>query len=465
MTRFLYQPADVLATRAAAQAQVQQTVTSSPNPKQPYGGLVPAQPKGTRAYTDAASYNQHLNQHQSYTAQAAQQASQQPIRNPYAQPQQQQQQQQQALPPQVYENRNDYSSPNIGELPQHAPRLQHQLSSSALGASSSYSQQPAPPTQQYTSPGLSNATAPSNSYYPNQRGRANTINQPDQAIPPALARIANMGMDVSGIKRNTLTPVLNREEAIREWERRASGQRQPPAPAYPQLEYLQQQAELAASNWNGVGSSSGSGSTTGLGLTTGNSSRRYQPSTLSHFQSPPSAVTIDSSSNKHHRDQSMSMAGMRDISMGSLSRPNTGPGTSYDQSATHHLSANLPPAPPQAYAGTSSTRYGTTNALLQQQQTASSSNSASYHTPSSPYDAFDGRDGLGTLYTPMQPTSVNNNNQQSPYSPGGNGNGNGVNPNSFYGGGVISSSSSATQQQQQQQQQRGRTQQQQSQQW
>ena len=41
-----------------------------PDPKRPYGGLVPSQPKGQRAYQDAATYNQHLAQHQAYTAQA-----------------------------------------------------------------------------------------------------------------------------------------------------------------------------------------------------------------------------------------------------------------------------------------------------------------------------------------------------------------------------------------------------------
>lgn len=86
---------------------------------------------------------------------------------------------------------------------------------------------------------------PSSSYYPPSRTRANTINQMD-IVPPALARIAsNIGVDASVLKRNTLTPVLNREEAMKEWERRQSGKRthQP----YPQLEYLQQQAEIASS--------------------------------------------------------------------------------------------------------------------------------------------------------------------------------------------------------------------------
>ena len=58
--------------------------TPPADPKRPYGGLVPSQPKGQRAYQDAAAYNQHLVQHQVYTAQAqaASQASH-AYRNPY----------------------------------------------------------------------------------------------------------------------------------------------------------------------------------------------------------------------------------------------------------------------------------------------------------------------------------------------------------------------------------------------
>jgi dual specificity protein kinase YAK1 len=71
-------------------------------------------------------------------------------------------------------------------------------------------------------------------------------------IPPALARLQHMNQDVIG-GRNALTPVLKRDDAIREWERRQTGKVVAAQP-YPQLEYLHQQAELVASqglaNWN-----------------------------------------------------------------------------------------------------------------------------------------------------------------------------------------------------------------------
>ncbi|KAF7984222.1 hypothetical protein HWV62_16024 [Athelia sp. TMB] len=123
------------------------------------------------------------------------------------------------------------------------------------------SQMPNPFTQQYashTSGGGSNSLTiapnmvpapPSNTYYNNSRHRANTINQMD-TVPPALARLQHMNQDVIA-GRNALTPVLNRDDAMREWERRQTG-KPPAAQPYPQLEYLQQQAELAGSgltNW------------------------------------------------------------------------------------------------------------------------------------------------------------------------------------------------------------------------
>ena len=95
---------------------------------------------------------------------------------------------------------------------------------------------------------------PPNSYYPPSRNRANTINQID-AIPPALARLIHFGApDPSGTRN--LTPVMNRDEAMREWERRQQGghskQSSLQHASYPQLEYLQEQAEMAAmggQNW------------------------------------------------------------------------------------------------------------------------------------------------------------------------------------------------------------------------
>lgn len=74
------------------------------------------------------------------------------------------------------------------------------------------------------------------------------------SIPPALARLTHFGAPDPSGQRN-LTPVLNRDDAMREWERRQAGghskQSSMHNASYPQLEYLQEQAELAAMSGQG----------------------------------------------------------------------------------------------------------------------------------------------------------------------------------------------------------------------
>ena len=184
------------------------------------------------------------------------------------------------------------------------------------------------PQQSYNSSGSNvavsshlNPNPPSNAYYPNSRARANTINHMDR-IPPALARLQHMSQDViSG--RNALTPVLNRDDAIKEWERRQSGKATAAQP-YPQLEYLQQQAELAAA----------SGITSWPQPTT-----RYQPaqsSGLAHQYHPPSAIVVDD----ERRDAIMSNVRA------------TAQGQSYISNPISN--------PPAAYTGTAGSRFTVT---------------------------------------------------------------------------------------------------------
>ena len=327
------------------------------DPKRPYGGLLPSQPKGGRAYQDAASYNQQLAQHQAYTAQAqaASQASATAMRNPYVTPATQtyndanadyvaQQQQQQ----------HTMSSSHLTQPSSGTRALNHQASAGSL-------------TLQYGNQGSSglpvpatNPNPPSSSYFPTSRARANTINQMD-VVPPALARLSQMGgADATGIGRNALTPVMQREDAMREWERRQSGKAHPPAQTYPQLEYLQQQAELAVSS--------------GLGWTQpGSSAHRYAPSNLS-YQTQPAALG----------DQDRNTTTMRDAVMSSVrSAARQDPSNSLAQ-------AGVISTPPQAYSNTSTApgnRYA-----------------SSYQAPSS-YEAsgFDGRTESSSLYMPVQP--------------------------------------------------------------
>lgn len=360
-----------------------QTGSAQSDPKRPYGGLVPQQPKGQRAYQDAAAYNQHLNQHQAYTAQqqvASQQAAN-AYRNPYVT-----QQPTQSVPASSQSHRQQES--------QHynPPSQQVQHSSVAHGSlghqsSSTANAQPNPP---------------SSTYFPNSRARANTINNMD-AIPPALARLQHMNHDViSG--RNALTPVLNRDDAMREWERRQTGKATTQHQPYQPLEFLQQQAELAAAsgyaNWNQA---------------RGNHRFQAQPSSLSQSYQPSSL--IDDSSDRREAVMTSVRSAARSDQPASL----------YASSA-----ANLT-SPPQAYVANSNsgnTRYAASYPQQQSQQQSQA-----------PFDGLDrGRD-IATMYVPMQPDQYQSTNaygQSNQTSPEQRAAGMGG-AQSFYNAGVVAS--------------------------
>lgn len=187
-----------------------------------------------------------------------------------------------------------------------------------------------------------------------------------------MARLQHMNHDVLVGGRNALTPVLHREDAIREWERRQSGKAAAAVP-YPQLEYLQQQAELAASSLGG--------------WTVPSTSNRYAPASssgLSNSFQPSTAIAIDDTD---RRDTIMS--NVRSAARGE--QPSM-----YTASAAAAISS-----PPQAYTG--SNRYGST--AYNAQQVGSSP---------SPFDSLDRRTDIGTLYVPMQPDQYQTYGQTSP---------------------------------------------------
>jgi len=143
---------------------------------------------------------------------------------------------------------------------------------------------------------------------------------------------------------------------MREWERRQAGKPSTAQP-YPQLEYLQQQAELAASGLTSWAQS--------------NNPARYPPSKLAQTYHP---IVVDEDS---RRDAVMS-------NVRSAAR-NEGPNSMY--------SPGVITSPPQAYnssATTSGNRYATTYI---------------HQTPTSPFDTLDRRTDIGNLFVPMQPDS------------------------------------------------------------
>ncbi|KDQ57795.1 hypothetical protein JAAARDRAFT_130674 [Jaapia argillacea MUCL 33604] len=370
------------------------TSAGTPDPKRPYGGLV-SQPKSTRAYPDAATYNHQLAQHQAYTAQAhaASQAANNVFRNPYMQPQNSQQ------APATYSSPPDSVNSTYYGPPQQSSHrgLTHQSSHGQLAINTSVPQYPSHPSGggAHLDP-----NAPPAAYYPN-RARANTINQMD-TVPPALARLRHMTQDVIG-GRNALTPVLNREDALREWERRQSGKATAAQP-YPQLEYLHQQAELATAsglNWGQV-----------------NASARYPPppSKLGQGYQPATIVVDDD-----RRDAILS--NVRSAARGDSSTTSFSPPTnqSYSSGAAPsgaRYGSAYPPQPPQAQT----------------------------QAPTSPFDSVDRRTDIGTLYVPMQPDhyqSYTTSTAQPPQAASRHASQTQGMPPSFYGGGVVTSGQSS----------------------
>jgi dual specificity protein kinase YAK1 len=123
----LYQPSGHPSQQQVAPSAVSPSTTT--DPKRPFGGLVPSQPKGTRAYQDAASYNQHLAQHQAYTAQAqaASQAANNVFRNPYIATQlQSQPSSSSTYPASATDSGNAYSQPPQPQHSQYAASSQSQ---------------------------------------------------------------------------------------------------------------------------------------------------------------------------------------------------------------------------------------------------------------------------------------------------------------------------------------------------
>ncbi|CAK5281785.1 unnamed protein product [Mycena citricolor] len=403
------------------------------DPKRPYGGLVPSQPKGTRAYTDAASYNHHLGQHQAYTAaQQAQQNQAGAFRNPYMTPASSQQQSQ------LSQSQSNYPSPpensyqgqgqsQVGSGYSLPPSANHR----AMVAAGSYSGSPQTAANNASYYPAATANAPPQAQS-QSRARANTINNQLDPVPPALARLRHMNEDVIQ-GRNALTPVLNRDDAMQEWERRQAGGKPAAAVPYPQLEFLQQQAELVASgnlaaggqpNWS-----------------------RYQPPTskLAHVYQP--GETDETSVRRDvvmSNVRSAAAAGRADSSPYGSVAPITSPAQAYTSGVTtsgNRYAATYGQGGPPQVKGPPS---------LQPAQSSQSS------------QGFDARADIGGLFMPMQPD------QFQPYSPGGAPRmaGNVVPPAqavppSFYGSGVLPPVGAARnpfgqdQQQQQQQQQLG----------
>jgi len=167
---------------------------------------------------------------------------------------------------------------------------------------------------------------------------------------------------------------------MKEWERRQSGKATTAQP-YPQLEFLQQQAELAAAS----------------GITSWQQpASRYQPaqsSGLAHQYHPPAAIVVDD----ERRDAIMSNVRATAQGQNYISNPIANPPAAYTGSTATTGGRFAVTYPQQPVAGTQpqSQQHPQPSPQQQRQQQQQS--------PTSPFDSLERRPDMGGLFVPMQP--------------------------------------------------------------
>lgn len=187
---------------------------SSDSSRHPYGGLPQntARPSG-RAYQDAAAYNQHLSQQQVYNSSHQARQQQAPVlNNPYAQEDRAQQEANAQAKAAAAAKTQAQVQQAQAQAQAHA-HAQAQAQAHAYAAHAAQMQSAMSPPYGQT---MSNSQAvPSNASTPygtQTRSRSNTMTRMEM-VPGQLAKM--------GIEGNhNMTPISNREEAMREYDRR-----------------------------------------------------------------------------------------------------------------------------------------------------------------------------------------------------------------------------------------------------
>lgn len=384
--------------------------------KHPYGGLPQTAPRSSgRAYHDAAAYNQHLAQQQTYNSvHQARQAQLPAVNNPYAREEaaaaqaQAQQAEAQAQAQAVAKAQAQVQAQHAAQAHAHAAQMHATMS---------------PP--HYGDGGGRGPNAASGGAYAQtqNRSRSNTLTRMD-IIPPKMAR---MGLDSNTGAGQSVTPVLNREESLREWERRQQNgaqpqqqqqQQRPPiqqgqaggktsSTSYQNLEMLQQQAEMsppAAGGWGQPQWSATATSPSYQASSNRHSSYHASPKSGGSVTSPSMfSVVVDSHDNRrlvNPHDASMaSSASLRQLST---------------QSPTSHIAA-----PPAAYSGPSSSSAAGAQAAryqpTQQQPSSATTASGLYGNAGLSFDPYD--TGIAQLMPALKPTQYQH--HQQPHQSGG----------------------------------------------
>lgn len=243
-----------------------------------------------------------------------------PYRNPYLPPGQAvpppaQPQAATAQPMDQYSSAGTYNTPGVPPSAHQQTRLPHHAAIGSAPSTHGAGQYSMPSSNPYVYTGQQQPAATQQ----HSRPRAGT-----DIVPPAIARIANMGTDSSGIGRH-LTPVINRDDAMKEWERRQTGKHS--HNPYQPLEYLQQQAELLPT-WN-------------------TASRGYIPASsgLYHPQSGQSGTSLESGTRLGLRDV---MSSVRSAANAGVDAYNTTPTTRYPPPSTYQQQTQQPQQPTSA---------------------------------------------------------------------------------------------------------------------
>ena len=230
--------------------------------KHPYGGLpqTPSRSSG-KVYHDAAAYNQHLAQQQAYNSAHQARQNQAPVtNNPYVQDDQAARNERAQAEAKAAAKTQAQVQQAQAQAQAHAhAQAQAQAHAHAQAQAHAHAQAHAAQIQAAMSPpyGQTSSSA-TTSPYTQARSRSNTMTRMD-LVPGQLAK---MGIETG----HSMTPVLNREESMREWERRhqnggagqgnqtmqnsSNRQAKQQRNEYQHLDLLQQQAEASPSTFS-----------------------------------------------------------------------------------------------------------------------------------------------------------------------------------------------------------------------
>jgi dual specificity protein kinase YAK1 len=288
-------PASPITALSRSKSTTAAMVSGTDAAKHPYGGLpeTPSRSSG-KVYHDAAAYNQHLAQQQSYNSAHQARQNQPVVNNPYAQDDMARVAEASAQAKAAAKTQAQVQQAQAHALAQAQAHAHAQAQAQAHANAHAAQVQAAAMSPPY------GQSAASTSFQ--TRSRSNTMTRMD-LVPSQMAK---MGIEAG----HSMTPVMNRDESIREWERRqqqqmqsnggqSSRQTKQQRSDYQHLDLLQQQADANHSMYTSPPAQQ-SWSQPPNAAQSYNSMNRMQASTTS----PPSfSVIVDAQQQQHQQQQ------------------------------------------------------------------------------------------------------------------------------------------------------------------